>query len=192
MISAKIDKAAVETAVSAAADSLANNPNLAWIRKSSLVQRAYFLGLFEGLTAIAEEDSTGNKLAESLIGSIWSRSADDTFPSTQLGQDFTALKERLGRIDNASSFDRPTIDKVITDIKSLNREFRSCVEAARALIGEIELEIAGLKPRIDNVARDRKGEHEVLHRIHDRMYYLEEMMRFMALLETHHELDKRF
>ena len=150
------------------------------------------MGLLEGLTAIAEEDAIGNRFFLLLMDTSWRRSADDTFPSTQLGQDFTALKTSLRGIETGSNWDRHSIDEVIADIESLDRRFRSCVTHACTLIGEIESAIAEVQPPIDAVARDRKVEHEELSRIHDRMSRLEEMMRFMALLETHHELDKRF
>ncbi len=192
MMSSKIDSAAVETAIRAAADSLANDPDISWVRKSSIFQRAYFLGLLEGLASIAEEDAIGKRFVPLLIGTLRSKSADDTFSSAQLGQDFTALKTSLREIETGSNWDRHSIDEVNADIDSLDRRFRSCVKHAGTLIGEIALEIAGLEPPINSVARDREGEYEVRSRIHDRMSQLEEMMRFIALLETHHELDKRF
>ena len=188
----KIDEAAVETAVSAASDSLANNPNLAWIRKSALFERAYFLGLSEGLTAIAEEDAIGNRLLLALIGCIWSKSADDTFPSTQLGRDFAALEARLRGIETGISWDRHSIDSVLADIRHLDCEWRSCVEASVTLLGKIESAAVGLKHPIGEGASGREGESEELYRISCCMSDLDKMMRYMALLETHHELDKRF
>jgi hypothetical protein len=192
MMSAKIGDAAVETAISAAADSLANNPNIAWIRESALVQRAYFLGLFEGLAAIAEEDAIGNRLVPLLAGTFWSKSADDTFPSTQLGRHFAALEARLRGIETGISWDRHSIDSVLADIRHLDCEWRSCVEASVTLLGKIESAAVGLKHPIGEGARGREGESEELRRIKDCMSDLDMMMRYMALLETHHELDKRF
>jgi hypothetical protein len=193
MSSAKIENAFVETAISAAADSLANDPDIAWVRKSSLVQRAYFLGLIKGLDAIAEDDAIGKKWpVEIFMSTLWRTSADDTFPSTQLGQDFTALEKGLREIRTKGNWDRSAIDKVFADIRYLDQRWRSCVESALTLLGKIESAPAGFKLPIGEGPGGREGESEELIRIQDCMYGLDKMMRFMSLLETHHELDKRF
>ncbi len=54
-----IDKNDVEKTLDTARHALSNRSELAWIGKSSLSVRAYFTGIFIGLSGIAEEDLLG-------------------------------------------------------------------------------------------------------------------------------------
>ena len=191
MSSAKIESTAVELAINAACDALANDTDLAWIRKSCLIERAYFLGLFKGLDAIAEEDALGNRPAQWFMKTYWSRSADDTFPSTRLGRDFAALKKGLGYLETGNGMDQPAIETVIRDIDLLDRKWRECVKRARTLLAETQSAGSGFRPPIDDDIPDRKRAGEELRQIHGRVSALGDMVRYMALLETHHEMSKR-
>ncbi len=191
MSSAKIESTAVECAINAASDALANDTDLAWIRKSCLIERAYFLGLFKGLTAIAEEDAIGNHPVRFFTQTLWSRSADDTFPSTRLGRDFAALEKGLRRLETGNGIDQQVIETVIEDIDVLDRKWRECVKTARAFLSETQSVSAGFRPPNEDDVPDRKRAGEEIRQIHDRVSALVDIVRYMALLETNHEMSKR-
>ena len=48
-----IDSNAVKTAIEAAKNSLKNDSDIAWICNSTFLERAYYLGLYKGLSSIA-------------------------------------------------------------------------------------------------------------------------------------------
>jgi len=191
MSSAKIETVAVELAINAAVDALANDANIAWIRKSCLIQRAYFLGLFKGLAAISGEGDIGNLPLHWLTMVDFSGSADDTFPSTQLGQDFAALGKGLRLLETGSDMDRPSFETVLRDIDLLDRGWRTCLGRARTLLSETQSAASGFRPPIDDDLPDRKRAGDELGQVHDSLSRLEALVRYMALLETHHEMSKR-
>ena len=96
----KIDSAAVDLATNAACNALANDPSLDWITKSCIIERAYFWGLAKGLNAIADEKALDGLLRLVLMRTLWSRNADDTFPTTQLGRSYAVLEEGVRRIES--------------------------------------------------------------------------------------------
>lgn len=191
MNSAKIESTAVELAINAASDALVNDTSLAWIRKSCLIERAYFLGLVKGLIAIAEEDAIGNHPIRLLMQTYWARSADDTFPSTQLGRDFAALEKGLHDLETGKNMDQQAIESLIRDIDLVDRNWRDRVNHARTLLAETQAAASGFRPPIHEGVPDRKRADEKLRQIHDRVSALGGMVRYMALLETHHEMSKR-
>ncbi|MEI6320069.1 MAG: hypothetical protein WCS09_16240 [Pseudomonadota bacterium] len=189
---AKLDSEAVELAISAAHDALANDTDLAWIMKSCLIERAYFLGLCKGLAAIAEEDAIGkHHLLRTLVSTYWSRSADDTFPSTRLGRGFAALQEGLRGLDVGKPLDQQVIEAVIRDIDLLDREWRGRVEHARKLLADTQSAASGFRPPINEDAPEQKRAAEELSQMHSFVSELGVMVRHIALLETDHEMSKR-
>jgi hypothetical protein len=91
----KIQQAAVDAAVASADDALANKRGMAWMRKSCLVERAYFWGLYFGLKAIANKDDLQGLLNRAALGALFDREADDTFPSPTIAHDYEALMSAL-------------------------------------------------------------------------------------------------
>ena len=192
MSSAKLDSAAVDIAISAAHDALANDPELGWIGKSCLIERVYFLGLYKGLIAIAEEDAIGKShLSRSLMSTIWSRSADDTFPSTRLGRDFEALQKGVYGLEVGKRLDQQLIEAVFRDIDLLDREWRPCVEHARELLAATQSAASGFRPPINENAPERKRVADERIQMLDLVSALGPIVRHIALLETHHEMSKR-
>lgn len=187
----KISDEDVKTAINAARDALMKNSDLAWVRKSSLVERAYFMGLLNGLSAIANDDVTGKLMVQILAGTIFSRAADDTFPSTQLGQDFAALKVGLQSLRTGNGLDPSVIEKVVSDINLLDREWNGCVKSARSLLADIQSMASELRPRSNGDVLDAERAHEEHSQIERRVFAVNDMVRFIALLKTHHELSKR-
>jgi hypothetical protein len=192
MGSAKLDSAAVDIAISAAQDALANDPDLAWIMKSALIERVYFLGLIKGLTAIAEEDAIGKyHLLRILASTLWSHPADDTFPSTHFGRDFEALQKGVYGLEVGKRLDQQLIEAVFRDIDSLDREWRGRVEHARELLAATQSAASGFRPPINENAPERKRVADERNQMLDLVSALGPIVRHIALLETHHEMSKR-
>lgn len=187
----KIDSAAAELAINAAQEALANDTNLAWIRKSCLIERAYFLGLFNGLDAIAEENAIGKHLGRIFMLTYWARSADDTFRSTPLGRDFEALKTALLGLETGERLDLQVFETVIRDINLVDRAWRERLKHVHELLANTQAVASVFRPPIDEDAPERNRVNQELRQIHYHVSQLEEMLRFMALLETHHEMSKR-
>ncbi len=87
----QITKAQVEAAVTAAMDELEQTQ--VWIKKSALIERAYLMGLYYGLNAIADEDDLGDLVRNTVMRTMWNRSLDNTFPNTTVGQKFFDLEQ---------------------------------------------------------------------------------------------------
>jgi hypothetical protein len=192
MSSAKLDSAAVDIAISAAHDALANDPELDWIGKSCLIERAYLLGLYKGLTAIAEEDAIGKShLSRSLMSTLWSRSADDTFPSTRLGRDFEALQKEVYGLEDGKRLDQQVIEAVIRDIDFLDQEWRGRVEYARKLLADTQSVASRFQQPSNEDAPERKRVANECRQMLGFVAELGPMVRHIALLETHHEMSKR-
>ena len=182
MKSEKIQSASVDRALNAAIDALSRDPELAWIGKSCMIERSYFLGLIKGLNAIAEDDSITPWMAKLFIRTMWNRSADDTFSATLLGRDFAALRDQTGGLDSETTLKTEALEKLLVDIGSLDREWKSYVSKARELIAEIQ----ALESQFKLPSNDKNSDW-----IHDRIAVLEGLIRDISLLETHHEISKR-
>lgn len=192
MSSAKLDSAAVDIAINAAHDALANDPDLAWIMKSALIERVYFLGLINGLTAIAEEDAIDkHHLFRILASTLWSQSADDTFPSTHLGRDFEALQKGVYGLEVGKRLDQQVIEAVIRDIDSLDREWSGCVAHARELLADTQFVASRFQRPSNEDAPERKRAADECRQMLDFVSKLGPIVRHIALLETHHEMSKR-
>jgi hypothetical protein len=205
MSSVKIDRGTVELAFEAADNALMNNVDLAWIRCSCIIERAYFMGLSEGLDAISDKDVVGrvDMPLKVLRQTLWARSADDTFPSTRIGKSFAALEEWVRALDKevealaegvrivhtGQDIDH-LIATVIGDIDMLDHEWRVHVNTVRSLLSDIQSAASGL-PTIENDITDKENAYKKLHQIHGYIRYLDERIRFIALLETHHEMSRR-
>ena len=145
----------------------------------------------EHIPAIAEEDAIVKHAFRILMQTYWSRSADDTFPSTQLGRDFAALEKGLHGLETGKSLSQEAIETLNRDIDLVDRNWRNCVQRARSLLAETQAAASGFRPPTDDDGPDRKRAGEELGQIHGRISALGDMVRYMALLETHHEISKR-
>jgi hypothetical protein len=182
MRSEKIQSASVDLALNAAIDALSSDPELAWIGKSCIIERSYFLGLIKGLDAIAEGDSITPWIAKLFIRTMRNRSADDTFSATRLGKDFADLRDQIGGLDSEKTLNIKAIEKLLLDICGLDREWKSYVSKARELISEIQ----ALDSQFELPSNGKTSDW-----MHDRMDVLEDLIRHISLLETHHEISKR-
>jgi hypothetical protein len=91
-------------AVSAAAEAGLEDEGCDWIKRSALTERAYFLGLYNGLSAIAAESQLNRLSYRALVQTMRLRAGDDTFAAGQLASAYAAL----GRGLKASGNDGPS------------------------------------------------------------------------------------
>lgn len=188
----KIDGEAVEIAINAARDALSKDRDSEWIGKSSLTERAYYMGLLSGLSAIAQEDVPSKRLAPILMKTLFPRAADDTFPSTSLGQSFAGLEHSLRSIVETGELDLPAMEAVEIRTRQLDQKWRNCHQVALKLLTNIRSEISGFRPPIKEDEADKVRASHDLQRVHMQLEELGITLRFLSLLETHHELSKRF
>lgn len=171
-----------EAAITAAREALSQNSGFSWIKKSSLVERAYFLGLFSGLGAIAAEDDLNRLGLATLTNTFWCRSGDDTFPTTKIGQAFSLLKGRLH--EHPETSDRFMIEDAMNLREVVTKEERFLQHHLRAIDDVFSrFPSSSSKPTFTDDEL-RSEQHRLLET-------LEPYLRIVALLETDHLLSKR-
>ena len=163
-----ISKDEATLAISAALEVLSKEKEYSWINSSSLILRAYFLGLYFGLKDIAAERDLNSLVLSIFKETMFQRSADDTFPSTRIGRAFFSVKEDLG--ETAGHFSK---DKMAT----LREAVENIEHAILAAFGELASLMADVPIRTSEMSGF--------------LYALERPLRTIALFETDHLLSKR-
>jgi RNAse (barnase) inhibitor barstar len=139
------------------------------------------------------------------INTLWPRKGDDTFPATQIGQKFALLRGHLEE-DLQKRYEHlhkrvEQLDGLLTSpdanqpIQESIRELRDSVIQASAnfkealkRIDEILSEFRPLQPNQTATEEEFRKRAEVVSRAKES---LEGPLRFVALLETDHKLEKR-
>ena len=197
----KIDKDKVVLAWETATHALSNEDAYAWIRSSVLLERAYFIGLMNGLSAIGDKEDINRLMTSTFFHNslIWSRSGDDTFESTNIGQIFSELKKELYELDNSNSIDLKAFQRMIeeanrfiSEIDHLDRGWLNCVQHTRKLLTEIKSTITNFQDSVeDNSQNITYIKKEFLRQIHAQISTLCDGARYISLVQTHHEMSKR-
>lgn len=176
-----IQRAEAEAAITAAREALSQNSGFSWIKKSSLVERAYFLGLFSGLGAIAAEDDLNRLGLTTITNTLWCRSGDDTFPSTKIGQAFSLLKRHLHEHpDTSDRFMIKDVPNLREVIRENERFFQHHLRAIDDVLSRFPTSSSEPTFPADEL---RSEQHRLLET-------LEPYLRIVALLETDHLLSK--
>lgn len=180
-----IDKNDVEKTFDTARHALSNRSELAWIGKSSLSERAYFMGIFIGLSGIVEEDHLlGEPFVRAMTYTLSHKhSADNTFASTTIGHNYQRLTEELLHQEQPLNRDlEQMIEELQHVIDRCNDKWQSIIHEVRTRIEKI-IEIASeskedpVKPTENHLENRRYELHQFLHN-------LEPHVRRIALLET--------
>lgn len=185
-----IDKSEVNAAVAAATRTLAEETGFAWIKKSGLLERAYFAGLFGGLRGIASEEDVGHILVRAIAETMFPRSADDSFQSTRTGALFDSVRQELLR----EHVDRPAllaaVQRLADHIDALGREWNSRVRHARALFDTAAQsnDATERDKSAQGLAEERHRQRDEIHRLVEE---LEHFARHIALVETDHKIWRR-
>lgn len=180
MSDTKIERAAVDGAVASALDALANESGLDWVRKSALIERAYYWGVYFGLRSVANEDDLKALVLKMFQQTMWAREAEDTFGSTTIGRDWAALLSALEPYKAVSCDDaKEIIAKLRSNIDEEDRRWRGFVEQAYQVLHEIF-----------NVVNDSR-EDATRRRAIEHLAPLEDCLRRIALQESDHSIGKR-
>ncbi len=157
-----IDK--LKAATNVACDEL-NTEKLNWIKQSSLIERAYFLGLVIGLSEFAQEGTESDYLNQFLIkkmmGTLWERRADNNFRSTKVGAYFEELSDCTNLKTHEESSMMVVIESLRIHIEALDRKWSNQMECAKIILGQNQ--------SIDEIAR--------------RLDELEKILRVISIIE---------
>jgi hypothetical protein len=156
-----------------------------------LITRAYYLGLYTGLSAIADDgevtDFIDRKVLVLLAETYFKRSGDDSFQSTPLGETFNELREEIRRLastedttlDHARELVGPKLDFLMKQIRSIEH---LTIEARRYL--QSGLEALATELRVEDKESDLRKYQRLLDS-------LEDPVRDLALFQTDHDLRDR-
>jgi hypothetical protein len=185
MSAAKIEKATVDMGIAAARDALANEPGLAWVTRSSLLERAYFSGLYVGLSAIAEDSEKvlSRLLIDTLYNTLYPRGADDSFDTTSTGKAFAALKQHLTRPESDQVDSLEAMQGFADHIDGKDCQWNSGLRHTRDLLDQLRtmhLKWSALSAQETTKSPERQNI------VHDLVEKLEKIARFIALTETDH------
>lgn len=180
-----IEKPLVEEALAAADRALDEESGFDWIKKSSLLERAYFAGLFCGLRGIAREEDVGQILFRAISKTMFPRSADDSFLSTRTGALFESLKGELLRQGADCSALSEAIHKLAEEVHELDRDWNSRRRHIQAMLEGLatanRISLPDARTQDSAEQRDRQGcdTYRLLEE-------LEKFARYIALLQTDH------
>jgi len=173
-----ITKDQVDSAIAAAKDALVTDGDFAWVRKSALIERAYYAGLYAGLRAIAHENDLKEMILRSIVDTMFTRGGDDSFDSTPIGREFSTLKQRL-LDDKESTFPAETTVRLTASLEKLDQRWNSVLTQAKRVIGHIQ-----------NLADDCHANPEkddwLRHEYCGLLEELEHVLRIASLLQTDH------
>jgi hypothetical protein len=184
-----IDPNAVKAAIEAAKNSLKNDSDIAWIRNSAFLERAYYLGLYKGLSSISDDQSLDVLLLHCLMNTIWERDVDNSFISTQIGKNFEQLKVEFDKAVSGKEINLSSAEATIELIEVIDKEWRHCVKNAREIIYLILKASAEFNCAIEKKSLNQNQQYEILEKMNP--LGLEELLKHIALLETNHELYKK-
>ena len=185
-----IDKSDVEEALATAERLLAQESGFAWIKKSSLLERAYFAGLFGGLRGIASEDDIGHILIRAMRNTMFPRSADDSFQSTGTGVLFDSLKGELmsEHLDDATLV--VAAQRFVEHVEELERELSSRLRRTKDLLDAVQL-LSQTSERDEHAEGVVKQRDRLRLELQRQVEELEQHARHFALVETDHRTWKR-
>jgi hypothetical protein len=173
-----ISKKQVDAAVAAAKEELNPDGDFTWVRKSALMERAYHVGLYAGLRAIAREDDLEGPMLRALVNTMFPRDGDDSFDSTPLGREFNKLKKRV--LDGEASTLPPEVtDAMTSSLEDLDRRWTSTLSDARRLIVHIQ-------HMLDNRYADTGKDDSLRHEYYGLFQELEHLVRLASLLQVDH------
>ena len=184
-----IDSNAVKTAIEAAKNSLKNDSDIAWICNSAFLERAYYLGLYKGLSSISDDQSLDKLLLYCLMNTIWERDVDNSFNLTQIGKNFQQLKVEFDKAVSGNEMTLSSAEATIELIEVIDKEWRHCVNNAHEIISTILKTAAEFNYAIEKKLLNQNQQHEILEKMNP--LRLKEILKHIALLETNHELFKK-
>ena len=181
----RINSNAINEAIEASKNSLKSDLDIAWIRNSALFERAYFLGLYKGLSSISNDESLDKLLLYSLMNTMWERDADDSFNSTQTGKRFQQLKVEFDRAVAGEELKILSLESVLEVVEVNNKRWSDSVDNVRTVIDEMLRTSFEFNRVISNKVSDPNERNEFYKKMNPRR--LEAMLRLISLIETNHK-----
>lgn len=179
-----ISKQEFESVVTSASDALKPGADFAWIRESAILERAYYIGLYAGLKAIAQEEDLDRLLRRALFETVFMRSGDDSFSSTPVGKAYEELKKSFLDNKDPEQFTQ-LIRALLTKLDEIDRSWNSALFAARRIIEELNR----LKTKSDSAnanADSRNLVDEIISEGCRLFEMLEQYLRVVSLIQTDH------
>jgi hypothetical protein len=184
----RINSNAINEAIEASKNSLKSDLDIAWIRNSALFERAYFLGLYKGLSSISNDESLDKLLLYCLMNTMWERDADDSFNSTQTGKNFQQLKVEFDRAVSGEELKILSLESVLEVVEVNNKRWSDSVDNVRTVIDEMLRTSFEFNRGISKKVSDPNDRNEFYKKMNPRR--LEAMLRLISLIETNHKLQK--
>jgi len=186
-----ISEDAVGKAVDSAEHELAKNPDMSWITKSALTERAYYVGLFNGLSGIADEELINGHIVKLVMGTMWQREADDTFPSTKIGQNYQKLMNKINSRQPVDDEFKQVLKSLEHYIESNNRKWQGVMREVQGLMERVSDIVVALENNTVVAAsnHDYKNWYELRELF---LGHLGTLARQVALIEIDHNLQNRF
>jgi hypothetical protein len=180
----------VELIVNFVTESLKTSNSINWITKSSLLKRAYLIGVWQAVSALNDKDDFTKIFLPHLSETMWESSLDDTFPTTQLGEIYLVLKNSIEntKIEN---LDELKIDELINNLNNLNKTWQDRFEYTLRIISKIRKIMIDLqrKSNITSLSNDQLLTDDLNYLIRKE---LDDALRFLSLLETNHKTNEKF
>ncbi len=167
-----------------------------WIKKSSLLERVYFIGLYAGLRTLAREDDLKNLVLKTYIDAFGERSGDDSFTTTQIGHVYSSMEtEILGMRDDPINTSKKHLAALLELVEKLNHRWQHNLRHTEGLLSHLQtiIEKSVVQKPVQTVSRTDRKQYKPLREEWHKLYQeLERCLRVVALLETDHHLSSRF
>jgi hypothetical protein len=117
----------------AAAEAALADSAFSWIKESALRERAYFMGLYNGLEPLADGNSLSRVGLRAIATTMSPRDGDDPFRASHLGRDYRAL------VSQVQSGARPVALGTLKEaLHELHKEREGAYEHALRLLDDLE------------------------------------------------------
>lgn len=160
-----------------------------WVTQSGLTERAYWIGAFEALSLTDTAQDQLNSISPKILQTLFHRSADDSFPRTNLGNLFVELESYIRCWENEFSKAKQATKKIHNELESLSHQFLECLKEAMELNAQIGK--LAQKDAINqgvNVESWPGRERQVF----EALTALKGSLLYLALLQTSHDMQSRF
>ena len=91
----KISQEQAIAAIKACENAIDSDGDLSWVRESAKLERAYFAGLFVGLSKIAEWDNIKDIMIQKISSTLFARDGDLTFLDAFIENNLTEIRASI-------------------------------------------------------------------------------------------------
>lgn len=91
----KISQEQAIAAIKACENAIDSDGDLSWVRESAKLERAYFAGLFVGLSEIADWDNIKDTMIQKISSTLFAREGDLTFLDAFIEKNLTEMRASI-------------------------------------------------------------------------------------------------